>query len=281
MYKLIVENYRGEQLQLHPNKNYYVEIDGITGNKAAINTSVTGNGAGTMFNSSRTEERDIELTIYPLRDIEAARINIYRFFQSGKPVKLYYTNGTRAAWIEGYTEQAPQGSLFAEQEALEVNIKCPSPFWKSSATEIIDVSDIMPAFTFPFSIEYNDPIPFSTLVRAVEKTVYNKGDVESGVIIELEATGSVSNPKIYDAFGGSFGLKYALQAGDKVTINTYRGEKSVKLLRSGAEINLFPYVDDNPTWFSLDPGDNMFTFTASDTALLNVRYILYNLYEGV
>lgn len=281
MYKLIVENYRGEQLQLHPNKNYYVEADGITGNKAAINTSVTGNGAGTMFNSSRTEERAIELTIYPLRDIEAARNKLYRFFQSGKSVKLYYTTGTRKAWIEGYIEQAPQGSIFSEQEALDVSVKCPSPYWKSIATEIINVSDIMPAFTFPFSIEYNDPIPFSNVVKAPEKTVYNNGDVESGVIIELEAIGSVNNPKIYDAFGGSFGITYALQAGDIVTINTYRGEKSVKLFREGNETNLFQYVDDNPTWFSLYPGDNLFTFSASDTALLNIRYILYNLYEGV
>ena len=44
MYTLIAENYRGEQLQLAPNPNYYVEIDGITGATAVINTSVTGNG---------------------------------------------------------------------------------------------------------------------------------------------------------------------------------------------------------------------------------------------
>lgn len=281
MYTLIVENYRGKQLQLYPNDNYYIELDGITGNKAAINTSVTGSGVGTILNSARTEERNIALTIYPLRNVEAARINIYGFFQSGKRVKLIYTNGSRSAWIEGYVEQAPTGSLFEEKEALDVSIKCPSPFWKSVTTEITDVSDVMPAFTFPFSIEYNDPIPFSRLQRAAEKTVYNRGDAESGVIIELEALGAVSNPKIYDAYGGSFGLTYSMLFGDKITINTYRGEKSVKLLRSGEETNLFPYVDNNPTWFSLDPGDNIFTFTASDTTLLTVRYILYNLYEGV
>lgn len=281
MYTLIVENYRGEQLTLHPNKNYYVESDGITGNKAAVNTSVTGSGSGTMFNSSRTEERNITLSIEILRNVEASRINLYRFFQSGKKVKLIYYNGSRKAWIDGYVEQAPQGSIFAQREGMDISIICPSPFWKSIATSIIDVSDVVPMFKFPFAISADAPVPFSRLIKAAEKTVYNSGDAESGVIIEIEASGDVSNPKIYDAYGGSFGITYDMQASDKITINTYRGEKSVKLLRAGAETNLFPYVDDNPTWFSLDPGDNVFTFTASDTALLTVRYILYNLYEGV
>lgn len=279
MYTLIAENYRGEQLQLVPNPNYYVEMDGITGAAAVINTSVTGNSVGSLFNSSRTEERDISLSIMPRGNVEANRIRLYRFFQSGKLVRLYYKNNARDVYIDGYVRQSPEGSLFAKAETMEILLVCPTPYWKSRNSVITDISDVVPRFTFPFAIE--DPIPFSELEKGVEKTVVNNGDVESGVIIELRADGPVSDIAIYDEYGGSFKVNYEMKAGDLITINTYRGEKSIELLRDGITSNLFKYVGDNPTWFNLAPGDNIFTVSATGSVLLQIKYINYNLYEGV
>jgi len=279
MYTLIAENYRGEQLQLAPNPNYYVEIDGITGATAVINTSVTGNSVGSAFNSSRTEEREIPISIMPRGKVEANRIKLYRFFQSGKPVRLYYKNDSRDVYIDGYVKQSPEGTLFTDKETLEVSLLCPMPYWKSKTSVITDISDVLPRFTFPFAIE--DPIPFSELEKGIEKTVVNNGDVESGVIIELQADGSVSDIVIYDEYGGSFKINYEMQAGDLITINTYKGEKAIKLQRAGVITNLFKYVGDNPTWFILEPGDNVFILSATGSEFLQVRYINYNLYEGV
>ena len=279
MYTLIAENYRGEQLQLAPNPNYYVEIDGITGATAVINTSVTGNSVGSAFNSSRTEEREIPITIMPRGKVEANRIKLYRFFQSGKPVRLYYKNESRDVYIDGYVKQSPEGTLFTDRETLEVSLLCPMPYWKSKTSVISDISDVLPRFTFPFAIE--DPIPFSELEKGTEKTVVNNGDVESGVIIELQADGAVSDIVIYDEYGGSFKINYDMQAGDLITVNTYKGEKSIKLMRAGVITNLFKYVGDNPTWFNLEPGDNVFMLSATGSEFLQVRYINYNLYEGV
>lgn len=279
MYTLIAENQRGEQLQLVPNPNYYVEIDGITGATAVINTSVTGNSVGSAFNSSRTEERDIPLTIMPRGNVEANRIRLYRFFQSGKLVRLYYKNNSRDVYIEGYVRQAPEGTLFTDREVMAVSLVCPMPYWKSTNSIITDISDVLPRFTFPFAIE--EPIPFSELEKQTEKTVVNNGDVESGVIIELQADGSVSDIVIYGEYGGSFKINYEMQAGDLITINTYKGEKSIKLQRDGVITNLFKYVGDNPTWFNLEPGDNVFIVSATGSEFLQIRYINYSLYEGV
>ena len=279
MYTLIAENHRGEQLQLVPNPNYYVEIDGITGATAVINTSVTGNSVGSSFNSSRTEEREVPITIMPRGNVESNRIRLYRFFQSGKFVRLYYKNNARDVYIEGYVRQAPEGSLFTNKETMAITLVCPMPYWKSKTTVITDISDVLARFTFPFNIE--DPIPFSELEKGTEKTVVNNGDVESGVIIELQADGSVSDIVIYDEYGGSFKINFPMVAGDLITVNTYKGEKSIKLLRDGVLSNLFKYVGDNPTWFNLEPGDNVFIVSATGSEFLQVRYINYNLYEGV
>lgn len=281
MFTLIVENYRGAQMQLVPNGKYIVELEGITGNKATINTSVTGSGAGSLFNSSRVEDRPVSLTVWPQGDIEKNRIALYKYFQSGKYVKLIYKNGSREAFIEGYVDQAPDGTLFTNKEALDISIKCNQPYWKSETEIITDISDVTPLFTFPFAIDIDEPIPFSEIVKGVEKNVVNNGDVESGVIIELQADGTVKNPIIYDGYGGSFGLVFTMQDGDLITINTYKGNKAVTLLRSGVTINIFKHVVDNPTWFTLEPGDNVFMVEAENSELLQIRYKNYNLYEGV
>lgn len=279
MYVLIAENYRGEQLQLVPNPNYYVELDGITGASAVINTSVTGNSVGSLFNSSRTEERDLALSIMPRGNVEENRIKLYRFFKSGKSVRIYLKNNYRDVYIDGYVKQAPEGSLFTKAETMDISLVCPTPYWKSRTSVITDISDVLPRFSFPFAIE--DPIPFSEFKKGTEKTVINNGDVESGVIIELQAEGSVSNIVIYDEYGGSFKVNFAMVAGDLITINTYKGEKSINLLRDGVKSNLFKYVGDNPTWFNLEPGDNVFMVSATGSEFLQIKYISYNLYEGV
>ena len=280
MYNLIVENYRGERLQLVPNPNYIVELEGLTDFEVAINTTVAGNSSGSVFNSSRTEQREVPLSIKPRGDVEKNRVALYRYFIAEKPMKIFYKNGARDVYIEGYV-QSGGGSLFSQSETLDFSVLCPHPFWRSSSEVVADISDVLPAFYFPFAIEA-EGIPFSEIEKGMDKVVTNNGDIESGIIIELQADGEVINPIIYDAYGGSFKLNYTMQEGDLITINTYKGEKSVKLLREGKETNLFRYVADPPTWFLLEPGDNIFTYeTESGSEFLQIRYKFYNLYEGV
>ncbi len=279
MYELFVENYRGEKLQLVPNPNYIVEIDGLTGGTAAINTTVAGNSAGSRFNSSRAEEGEMSLSIMPRGQVEKNRIELYKYFQRGKPVRIYYKNSTRDVYRDGYVEQSPAGSLFTNKETMDISIICPQPYWQSVTQNVADISDVIPLFVFPFAIE--DPIPFSRLEKGVEKTVVNNGDVESGVIIELQAEGAVRDIVIYDMFGGLFAVNYPMESGDRITINTYKGQKRMTLLKNGVESNVFKYVGENPTWFTLEPGDNTFIVSATGSEYLQVRYYNYNLYEGV
>lgn len=280
MYTLSIENYRGERLQLVPNPNYIVELDGLTDFGVAINTTVAGNSSGSVYNSSRMEERSLSLAISPRGNVEKNRIALYRYFVAEKPLKIFYKNGVRDVYIEGYAQNFG-GSLFSSKEVLDISILCPQPYWKSVNEAITDISDVRAMFTFPFAIE-EAGVPFSDLSRGMDKVVTNNGDVTSGIIIELQADGEVINPAIHDEYGGSFALDFTMQAGDLITINTYKGSKDVKLLRNGEESNLFKYVVNPPTWFSLDPGDNVFVYTTeSGSDLLQIRYRFANLYEGV
>lgn len=64
-------------------------------------------------------------------------------------------------------------------------------------------------------------VPFSYIALGEQKTIINGGDVETGVVIRLNALGTVKNPKIYnvDTIDRMI-LNVTMQAGDEITINT-------------------------------------------------------------
>ena len=82
MFTLSVENDRGEKLELTHNKKYTVtNITGLNPPKATINTSPVSNFDGVRQNGSRAEPRNLVITVVIEGDIEANRINLYKYFK--------------------------------------------------------------------------------------------------------------------------------------------------------------------------------------------------------
>ena len=82
--------------------------------------------------------------------------------------------------------------------------------------------------------------------------VTNKGTAETGLTIELYASGIVHNPKVYNYVTQEFiGLDGFMRAGDLITITTGVGEKSIKLTRNGVASNAFNMIADGSSWLQL------------------------------
>ena len=71
-------------------------------------------------------------------------------------------------------------------------------------------------------------------------------------------------------------------AGDSITINTRKGNKSVTLLRDGIKYNILNALDRNTSWFTLEHGDNVFAYEA-DEGTSNLQFKISNniVYDGV
>lgn len=114
--------------------------------------------------------------------------------------------------------------------------------------------------------------------------VVNLGDVETGMVIELYATDSVTNPKIIDYLSGDFiGLNYTMQAADLITIDTRAGHKTVTLLRNAQTSNIFNSLMDGITWLQLPIGGGVYTYEVGSGDAINLQTSISftNLYEGV
>ena len=101
MFTAKVKNHRGDSLQLFPSNDYFVSIDGLTPVKANLNFSTVGVNDGSIYNSGRKENRNIVLSIKPLRNIEENRIALYKFFPLKRACSFYFKNGSRDVFIDG------------------------------------------------------------------------------------------------------------------------------------------------------------------------------------
>lgn len=282
MYTLITENKYGEQLEITNNPRYAItDIDGLYPPEGVINTTQVANMDGSVFNNSRINDRVITITMAINGPAEANRLLLYRYFKTKYPVRLYYENGVRDVYIDGYVSKFSV-EYFEKKQTAQIEISCPMTLFRAVKESVTEFANIENMFVFPFAIEAAG-IPFSEIALGEQKTIINGGDVETGVVIHLNALGTVLNPKIYNAdTGDRMTLSVEMRAGDEITINTRKKEKSITLLRDGVQTNIVGKLDAGSTWFNLIPGDNIFTYEADEfPEHLQCIFIINNQFEGV
>lgn len=282
MYTLIAENKYGEQLEITNNPRYVItDIDGLYPPEGVINTTQVANMDGSVFNSSHINDRVITITMAINGPAEANRLLLYRYFKTKYPIRFYYKNGVRDVYIDGYVSKFSV-EYFEKKQTAQIEISCPMTLFRAVKESVTEFANIENMFVFPFAIEVAG-IPFSEIALGEQKTIINGGDVETGVIIKLNALGTVLNPKIYNVdTSDRMTLSVEMQAGDEITINTRKKEKSITLLRNGVQTNIVGKLDAGSTWFNLIPGDNIFTYEADEfPEHLQCIFIINNQFEGV
>ena len=282
MYTLIAENKYGEQLEITNNPRYIItDIDGLYPPEGVINTTRVANMDGSVFNSSHINDRVITITMAINGPAEANRLLLYRYFKTKYPVRLYYKNGVRDVYIDGYVSKFSV-EYFEKKQTAQIEISCPMTLFRAVKESVTEFTNIENMFVFPFAIEAVGR-PFSEVALGEQKTIINGGDVETGVIIKLNALETVLNPKIYNVdTSDRMTLSVEMRTGDEITINTRKKEKSITLLRDGVQTNIVGKLDAGSTWFNLIPGDNVFTCEADEfPEHLQCIFIINNQFEGV
>ena len=300
MFKCKIENVKNNILTLTQDESNYqvLSITGLNPPNAQINTSTVAGLDGSKFNSSKLNNRNIVITLKINGDIEANRINLYKYFSTKEWCKFYYENEHRNVYIDCYVENF-ECDLFVKDEIAQISLICPNPYFKDMEEIIDDISKALAAFEFPFAhgskgatnpsvpkdTSTDNAIPFSTIDMSRITNVYNDSESETGVIIELDVMGTVSTIQIRDTgTGDTFTLDYKFVNNDKIIIDTNKGQKSVKLIRNAVTTNLFTAVRKGSVFFQLSIGDNFFGYTADSGASddsIHIVFKHYSVYRGV
>lgn len=286
MFELIVENNKNKQIKLTQNESLFqiVDIKGLNPPEASIYTSKIASLHGLRYKSSKLSERNIVLTIKINGDVEKNRTTLYQFFKSGAYCKLFYKNSSKDVYCEGYVETIECG-LFTNDVQMQVSILCCDPFLYAINNIFIDISKTFSNFEFPFAIE-EEGIVFSGFDTHRQVEIINSGEVESGIIITLQATvDNIQNPVIYNAVSGQFlKLNITMNEGDTIIINTTKGKKTIKKIIDGVVSNAINTLEPKSTWFQLssDSNLNLFTYSAdTNEDFLKINFEYNTIYEGI
>ena len=206
---ITVTNYLGDSLKLeleNPEKSGFLvgSVSGLGAGTATINTTEMATSDGAMYNSAKIPSRNIVLTLMFLwkETIEETRHLSYKYFPLKKPVTLLVETDDRLAEIEGYVE-TNDPTIFSSAEGSDISIICPDPYFYSAGkngTNVTVMSNIEPAFEFPFSNEslVEPLLEMSIVNNTKEQVVVYEGDADVGVTITIHAMGTASNVTIYN-----------------------------------------------------------------------------------
>ncbi len=286
MFTLEVENTKGAVLELTSNENNFqvTNIEGLDPPNANINTSNYANTDGSSFNSSKITNRQIVITITLNGNVERNRLILYKYFKNKEWCKIHYRTELRDVFIEGYVQtfDVPQ---FVQKEVAQIAILCPDPYFKDLNEIVTSISKVIKRFTFPFSINVDEPIAFSDLDIEKVTNVVNDSESDTGLIINVTFLGTVNRLEIRNTDNGkNLIIEYQFRENDKLVINCNKGRKSVILTREAVEYNLVPQIKGKPTFFQLGIGDNHYSFLADDgknDMLVDIRFKYYKVYLGV
>ena len=272
-------------------------IRGLGPVRADINVTGIASGDGGLFNSSRLTSRNIvfELGFYGI-DIESLRQKSYLFFPPKKEITLLFETDTRSVSISGFVE-TNEPNIFAKDVTATISVICPDPFFYSTSAgglQTTAFNGVTPLFEFPFSNESltNKRLEFGSVMILSEQNIYYKGEIETGVVIDIHATGPASGFILYNTRTNEYlGLDDAYLAsltgasisnGDRITISTSIGAKRITLLRNGQTFNIIGALLRGSSWLTLAYGDNVFAYSAA-AGSNNLQFVVTNpvLYGGI
>ena len=282
MFELSFENADGRSVNINDNINYVViDFDGFNPPAASLFTSKSPNRKGSKKNGSTLNERNLLIEIKILGDIEANRNALYEWTDTENEVKIYYKNGIKSVYCEGTVTECDI-PLCTDNEIMTVAITCPDPYLKDLQAIQAELSTVLKQFIFPFAID-SAGIPFSTIKEDILTNIFNAG-AETGAKITIKAKGEVSNISLFDARDATkiFSINLTLQANEVIEIDTERSPRTVRLIRTDGTIeNILRYVGNNPTWFTLKKGVNLFSFSAVPMNNIEITFDFTTKYLGV
>lgn len=259
---------------VNPKTIYLQDITGLSPMCNITTSEATGFDGVTVINNTMGM-RNITLTLLLINNEQIQ--TIYDTFK----IKQTGTLQVDDKKIECYVESIDIPRYTRPLNAF-ISLLCPQPYFEGLTQLQAKIASIRPLFNFPF--EFNsEGFYFSKKTKSLMVEVENPSSVDVGMKVEFYANSEVINPSLLNVnTNETMKLNYTMQAGDTITVNTYRGKKAITLLRNGIETNIFNYKAIDFVFLQLYQGKNLFKYNAdSNISGLEVTIYYKAYYAGV
>ena len=271
--ELYLINKNNQVLDLLNNKDKFIisDAEALHGIEVEISESDSPYIDGSEIDDVKALPRGIELTLTLRGNIQQSLDFITSYVKSKQVVTLREINNGRDITIKGVVNIPPYNRM---QRAckLTLSIYCNKPYWEDIEEVVGVIDDIISLLYFPVAGQYFTPTgrPFGVINTNLTKELINDGDVETGALFTIAATGEVVNPQINCDSGEQVGnymrLNLTLKENDEVIISTIKGDKYITINGSdtynGSPILSYLEFKGND-WLQLEQGTNKFTITVT------------------
>lgn len=234
--------------------------------------------------------RDIEIKGWIIADTEKQmterKRQLNKFFNPLHLITLFYSKYS----LDFYCQKTIQ---YGKEERENNEVIChwvidgiaPDPFFKNVVDSNYEAAAVKGMFMFPLTLKntsYN--LVFGQLKQTTIFDVYNSGHIPVGFRLTFYARGgNVTNPKLINIRTQEFiKINKVLEQGEKVVIDTNKGNRTVYGTIGVETSNYFIYKDLDSSWLTLDVGKNEFNYSADNGMdLLDVYIDLNYKYEEV
>ena len=276
---LYISKWGGTLDLAHNDLFWLINVDGMTAAATDVSAVVIGGVDGDIVNNVQAQPRGIifDLRIKNHVNVEDAKRAVLEIVKLKQTCTLQWTQNDRTLTIQGVVDTVTM-PRFNNEVTMQISIHCGVPFWQDLNEILSEISEAKSLHYFtddPYGMLYfpADGIPFGEYDWSRTKHFVNAGDVAVGMTIEVLAYKTVTNPIIYDSSGNFFGVGYGtkplvMYAGDKLVIDTIKGEKSVKL--NG--VSQLDKIKPRSTWLQLQAGENEFSINSDDSDVDNMVF---------
>ena len=240
----------------------FFNADGLNPPSAQINTTRIAGTYGSRFNSAFLNNRNIVLYLRINGDAERNRRELESFFPTGEKVRMRFTTERSDVFANGYVETVDY-ALFTINQVMQISVICPDPFLYDWDEIVVDGSDSLGGFEFPFAINIGHPVPFGTYEETRVVEIDNDSGAPTPVEIEVTFNRSTFMVAVYnDTLGEVIELRNGTSSvpgfneGDVLVLNTDPLHPQATL--NGT--NIFNKVRQNSTFYLLAPGENVMTY---------------------
>lgn len=231
------------------------EIGGLDPVKATIVSSSFAQLDGSLYQSSRREERNITVRIslepeWGVETVRDLRKRLYAYFMPKSAIELtFYSTDMNPVKINGRVESF-ETALFSAEPAVDISILCGDPDFIDPILEIWEGD---------------------TTSTTAETLIDYEGSVETGFLFTLNLDRALSDFTIYhrDPAGNLRQLDFAgtLLNLDVLKISTVAGNKYARFTRGGVESSYLYGIDAASAWLELQPGENAIRVYAAGASI--------------
>ncbi|MEG0612654.1 MAG: phage tail family protein [Clostridium sp.] len=275
MVKMISNN---KILEIGLNKNYrLLDIEGIESSDYELSIVNTAQFDGGVVVNRRVQNRPISLSADFIGDNQGGeRKKLISFFNPNQKGVLIinYDGNERAIEYEIENFNSKITNIY-DSLSFTVDLICPNPYWRDLLESKINIALWKGKFHFPLVMPKNVGVIIGLREPSLIVNANNVGDVESGIMIEFKALGTLKNPSLLNVNTGEFfKINKTMMAGEIIKVDTNRGSKNVMRNFNGIETNIINLIDLDSTFLQLRAGDNLFRYDSEEN-LNNLEISIY------